>query len=148
MERYDFGIIGSGPAGYTAALSAASIGKKVILFEKDLIGGVCLNKGCIPTKTMLHSAEIFYNAANSLELGICVDKCSLDFSTIIERKKSVVEKLRNGLERSFKNSGIITINSEAHIIDKNTIEADGIKYYVDGHNVVQDHNLERKKLLI
>ncbi len=129
MERYDFGIIGSGPAGYTAALSAASIGKKVILFEKDLIGGVCLNKGCIPTKTMLHSAEIFYNAANSLELGICVDKSSLDFSTIIERKKSVVEKLRNGLERSFKNSGIITINSEAHIIDKNTIEADGIKYF-------------------
>ena len=129
MEKdFDFGIIGSGPAGYTAALSAASAGKKVVLFEKDLIGGVCLNRGCIPTKTMLHSAEIYELVNNSLYLGICVDNCKVDFSKIAERKRAVVDKLRNGLERSFKNAGVITINAEAKILDKNTIEAGGKIY--------------------
>ena len=129
MEKdFDFGIIGSGPAGYTAALSAASAGKKVVLFEKDLIGGVCLNRGCIPTKTMLHSAEIYEMVKNSLDLGICVDNCKVDFSKIAERKRAVVDKLRNGLERSFKNTGVTTINAEAKILDKNTIEA-GDKIY-------------------
>ena len=129
MEKdFDFGIIGSGPAGYTAALSAASAGKKVVLFEKDLIGGVCLNRGCIPTKTMLHSAEIYEMVNNSLDLGICVDNCKVDFSKIAERKRAVVDKLRNGLERSFKNAGVITINAEAKILDKNTIEAGGKIY--------------------
>ena len=140
MEKeFDFGIIGSGPAGYTAALSAASAGKKVVIFEKDLIGGVCLNRGCIPTKTMLHSAEIFEIVNNSLDLGICVDNCKVDFSKIVERRKAVVEKLRNGLERSFKNSGILTVSAEAKIIDKNTIEANGGIYtcnQVDRKSVV------------
>ena len=129
MEKdFDFGIIGSGPAGYTAALSAASSGKKVVLFEKDLIGGVCLNRGCIPTKTMLHSAEIYEYINNSLDLGICVDNCKVDFAKIAERKRAVVEKLRNGLERSFKNAGITIISAKAKILDKNTIEADGKTY--------------------
>lgn len=126
---FDYGIIGSGPAGYTAALNAASQGKKVVLFEKDFVGGVCLNRGCIPTKTMLHSAEIYEEINKSSECGICVDKCELDFSKVVERRKSVVEKLRSGLERSFKASGIKLINTEAKIIDKNTIEADGEKYF-------------------
>lgn len=129
MEKeFDFGIIGSGPAGYTAALSAASAGKKVVLFEKDSIGGICLNRGCIPTKTMLHSAEIYEYLNNSLDLGICVDNCKVDFSKIAERKRAVVEKLRSGLERSFKNAGIVTIQAQARIINKNTIEAGGEKY--------------------
>ena len=59
MEEFDLEIVGGGPAGYTAALHAASIGQKVVLFEKDEIGGVCLNKGCIPTKAILHSSEIY-----------------------------------------------------------------------------------------
>lgn len=129
MEKeFDFGIIGSGPAGYTAALSAASAGKKVVLFEKDSVGGICLNRGCIPTKTMLHSAEIYEYLNNSLDLGICVDNCKVDFSKIAERKRAVVEKLRSGLERSFKNAGIVTIQAQARIINKNTIEAGGEKY--------------------
>ncbi len=129
MEKdFDFGIIGSGPAGYTAALSAASAGKKVVLFEKDFIGGVCLNRGCIPTKTMLHAAEVYEYINNSIDLGICVDSCRVDFSKIAERKHAVVEKLRNGLERSFKNAGIVTVNAEAKIRDKNTIEANGEIY--------------------
>ena len=125
---YDYGIIGSGPAGYTAALNAASLGKKVVIFEKDFIGGVCLNRGCIPTKTLLHSAEIYNSIKTCESTGICVKDYSFDFSKIAERKKTVVEKLRAGLERSFKNAGIEVINAEAKIIDKNTIEANGEKY--------------------
>ena len=126
--NYDFGIIGSGPAGYTAALSAANAGKKVVLFEKNFVGGVCLNRGCIPTKTMLHSAEIYEEISKSSECGVCVDKCELDFSKVVERRKSVIEKLRAGLERSFKASGVTLVNAEARILDKNTIEANGEKY--------------------
>lgn len=125
---YDFGVIGSGPAGYTAALSAASAGKKVVLFEKDFAGGVCLNKGCIPTKTLLHSAEIYEMNKNCSDLGICVEKNTLDFSKVVERKKEVVEKLRNGLERSFKAAGVKFVQAEAKVLDKNTIEANGEKY--------------------
>ena len=131
MEKFDFGIIGSGPGGYTAALNAASLGKKIILFEKDLIGGVCLNKGCIPTKTLLHSAEIYQTAKNSSDLGIDINDCHLNIDKIIERKTAVIEKLRNGLERAFKNAGIVTVNAKAEIIDKNTIKADGKTYFCD-----------------
>ena len=126
--EFDFGIIGSGPAGYTSALSASSVGKKVVLFEKDNIGGVCLNKGCIPTKTMLHSAEIFESVSQSAEFGICAENCELDFSKVVERRNFVVEKLRNGLKRSFDNAGIKVVNFEAEVLDKNTIVANGEIY--------------------
>ncbi len=128
-EEFDFGVIGSGPGGYTSALNAAAAGKKVVLFEKDLIGGVCLNRGCIPTKTMLHSAEIYEMINNSNDFGIDVDDYKVNFSKIMERKRTVVDKLRSGLERAFKNAGILTVNAKAKIIDKNTIEADG-KIYI------------------
>ena len=126
--EYDLGIVGSGPAGYTAALNGASLGKKVVLFEKDFVGGVCLNKGCIPTKTLLHSAEIYDELNNCAEMGVCTESCTLDFSKVVERKKAVVDKLRAGLERSFKTAGIEVINEKATILDKNTIEANGEKY--------------------
>ena len=74
MEKYDLGIIGAGPAGYTAALHAANLGQKVILFEKDNIGGVCLNKGCIPTKSILHASELYYKLLNCQDCGICTER--------------------------------------------------------------------------
>ena len=118
--NFDYGIVGSGPAGYTAALYAASTGKKVVLFEKNYAGGVCLNKGCIPTKTLLHSAEIYETNKTCSEMGINITENSFDFTKVAERKHSVIEKLRNGLERSFKAAGVNFINAEAQIIDKNT----------------------------
>ena len=68
-NKYDLGIIGAGPAGYTAAFSAKKAGLNVVLFEKDEVGGVCLNRGCIPTKTILHSAEAYAQTLNSQSLG-------------------------------------------------------------------------------
>mgnify|MGYP002624696119 CR=1 FL=1 len=128
MVDFNYGIVGSGPAGYTAALDAASLGNTVVLFEKDLIGGTCLNKGCIPTKTLLHCAEIYENTLNSECFGITVDNCSLNFEKIAERKNEIVEKLRNGLTKILQSNKITIVNSEAKIIDKNTINADGKTY--------------------
>ncbi len=128
MEEFDLGIVGGGPAGYTAALHAAKLGQKVVLFEKDNIGGVCLNKGCIPTKTILHSSELFKKFQNSQEFGISSDNITLDYSKVIERKNNVVEKLRKGIQLALKNSKVVVINSEAQIKSKTEIEAGGEHY--------------------
>lgn len=128
MEEFDLGIVGGGPAGYTAALHAAKLGQKVVLFEKDNIGGVCLNKGCIPTKTILHSSELFKKFQNSQEFGISSDNITLDYSKVIERKNNVVEKLRKGIQLALKNSKVVVINSEAQIKSKTEIEAGGELY--------------------
>lgn len=127
-EIYDIGIVGGGPAGYTAALHAAARGLSVILFEKDCAGGVCLNKGCIPTKTILHSAELFKELKCSENLGIFTSGLSVDFAKVIERKNQVVLKLRKALELTLKNSRVTVVNAKAEILDSGTIEAAGQKY--------------------
>lgn len=121
---YDFGIIGGGPAGYTCAMSLAQQGKKVVLFEKDKLGGTCLNRGCIPTKILLHASEIYNQTLNSQSFGIQVDPSNFDFSKIIEKKDAIVEKIRKSLELAVKNSGVQVVYSEAKIINPNLILAD------------------------
>ncbi|MBR1460256.1 FAD-dependent oxidoreductase [bacterium] len=128
MENFDIGIIGGGPAGYTAAFSAAKQGKKVVLFEKDFLGGVCLNRGCIPTKTILHSSELYRQSLKSADFGVNIENVSIDYNKVIERKNVVIERLRKGLELAFKNLKIQVVNSEAKILSKNEIEANGEIY--------------------
>lgn len=114
-QQFDLGIIGGGPAGYTAAFQARSKGLSVILFEKDKVGGVCLNRGCIPTKAILHSAELYEEMKSATELGITAENLSFDYSKVVERKDKIVEKLRKSLELSLKNSGVVVVNAEAKI---------------------------------
>ena len=111
--KFDLGIIGAGPAGYTAAFHARAKGLSVVLFEKDKIGGVCLNKGCIPTKAILHSAEIYEEMKNSADLGIKCSDLSVDYEKVVERKDKIVEKLRRSLELALKNAGVVVVNAEA-----------------------------------
>lgn len=124
-KEYDLGIVGGGPAGYTAGLHARKCGLSVVLFEQDKIGGVCLNRGCIPTKTILHSAELFSELSCADELGIIVEGVKADFSAIMAHKDAVVEKLRKNLELLIKNAKIDVINAKASIKDRNHIEAAG-----------------------
>lgn len=131
MENFDTGIIGAGPAGYTAAFHAAEKGLKVVIFEKDCVGGVCLNKGCIPTKTILHSSELFYDMKNSAELGIFADNVQVDYKKVIEHKNKVVEKLRKGIELGLKNSKIQVVNAAAEVVDSHTIRTNGEIYNCD-----------------
>ncbi len=122
--KYDIGIVGSGPAGYTAALSYRKKGLSVILFEKGDVGGVCLNRGCIPTKAILHCADFFEELKTAYDMGILINDTAIDFQKVMARKNLVVEKLRKGLELTLKNRGVDVIKAEARITDKNTIETE------------------------
>lgn len=123
VAKFDFGIVGGGPAGYTAAFQARKAGKSVVLFEKDLIGGVCLNLGCIPTKTILHSAELFEEMKNSACLGIESEGVKVDFEKVMAHKDEVVAKIRKNLELALKNSGTVVIKETAEILNSHTISA-------------------------
>lgn len=111
--KFDLGIIGGGPAGYTAAFQARAKGLSVVLFEKDKIGGVCLNKGCIPTKAIMHSAELYEEMKCASDLGINCSDITVDYAKVVERKDKIVEKLRKSLELALKNAGVVTVNAEA-----------------------------------
>lgn len=128
MKQYDFGIIGAGPAGYTAAIRASQLGKTVVLFEKEFVGGTCLNKGCIPTKAFLHCADVYNLLKKVSNLGINIENYSLDFAKVAERKEKTVEKLRKSLEMLLKSYRIEIVQAEAKIKDKNSIEANGEIY--------------------
>ncbi len=117
---FEYGIIGGGPAGYTAAMNLAKQGHSVVLFEKNKLGGTCMNNGCIPTKSLIHASEM-YSALK--KHGV-----TLDFSEIIAKKEQTVEKIRKSLELAVKNSGVKTIYAEAYIKDKNTILAENEEY--------------------
>ncbi len=121
--NYDLGIVGGGPAGYTAAFQARKLGKSVVLFEKDEIGGVCLNRGCIPTKTILHSAEIFEEMKKSENLGIQCSDLKVDFEKVIAHKDDVVAKLRKNLELALKNAGVVVVKEYAEILNSKQIKA-------------------------
>lgn len=121
---YDFGIIGAGPAGYSAAIRAAQLGKRVVLFEKELLGGVCLNKGCIPTKTFLYAADNLNSIKKLTNIGINAENISFDFEKIAENKEKVVSKVRKSLEMLLNSYEIEIVKAEAKIKSKNTIEAD------------------------
>ena len=131
MENFDYGIIGGGPAGYTAALHAAANGHNVILFEKDEIGGACLNRGCIPTKTILHSSEIFAQISKSEELEIVANDVNIDFPKVMEHKNKVVEKLRKGIELALKNAKVTVVKAEAKLLSNTKIAANDTVYYCD-----------------
>ena len=127
----EFGIIGGGPAGYSAAIYLAKQGHSVILFEKDKLGGTCLNRGCIPTKSLLHSSEVYSELVNAADYGISAENINLDFSKVIEKKDKTVDKIRRALELTVKNSGTEVIYGEADIIDKNTIRVAEEEYKVE-----------------
>lgn len=127
-NTYDLGIIGGGPAGYTAALHAKASGLSVVMFEKDKVGGVCLNRGCIPTKAILHSAEVYEDLKCSSDIGINCEGLSVDFAKVVERKERTVEKLRKSLELTLKNAGVVTVIARAEVAGENKIKANGELY--------------------
>jgi len=116
MTFYDIAIIGGGPAGYTAAERAAANGLKTILFEKNALGGVCLNEGCIPTKTLLYSAKTLDNIKSAPKYGVSVeDTPTFDLGKIIARKQKTVRKLVAGIKQKLAAHEVMVINAEATI---------------------------------
>src|SRR5690554_273439 len=111
----DLLIIGGGPAGYVAAERAGHAGLKIVLFEKSAIGGVCLNEGCIPNKTLLYSAKTYENALHGEKYGVFGDNITFDYGKMVSRKKKVVRKLVLGVESSLKSNKVEVVKGEAYI---------------------------------
>jgi dihydrolipoamide dehydrogenase len=118
MNIYDLAIIGGGPAGYAAAESAGKNGLKTILFEKNNIGGICLNEGCIPTKTLLYSAKIYRNAKDAVKYGVSCEAIAYDLPKIIARKNKIVRKLSAGIRAGLNEAGVETVMGKAVIRSK------------------------------
>ena len=112
---YNLAIIGGGPGGYVAAEKAAKAGLSVVLFEAGELGGVCLNEGCIPTKTLLYSAKIYDYAAHADRYGVTFEGASLDFPAVMKRKEKVVKKLVGGIKVRMRNAGVEVVKAPAYI---------------------------------
>lgn len=131
---YDLAIIGGGPAGFNAGLRAASLGLETVLIERNKLGGTCLNKGCIPTKSLLKSAEIYNDILSSENFGIIVKNVEIDLEKMYARKDKVVEKLRNGMEFLIKKSPLEVVFGEAVFTDSNTLQIRGS--FIEAQNIM------------
>lgn len=129
--KYQVAIIGGGPAGYTAAEAAGKAGLSVVLFEKRSLGGVCLNEGCIPTKTLLYSAKTYDGARHAAKYAVQVPEVSFDLSKIIARKQKVVRKLVLGVKGKLTAHGVTIVSGEATVIDKNRVKCGEEVYECD-----------------
>lgn len=121
---YDLAIIGGGPAGYTAAFKAAKNGLSVILFEKNKIGGTCLNRGCIPTKCLIHSSQLYKNLSSNNKHGIVIENYHYDYQQMLNRKNEVVDSLRGSIEKQLQKEKITVINQHARICENNLIKTE------------------------
>ena len=106
MSQFDLIVIGAGPGGYVAAIRAAQYGMKVAVVEKNTVGGTCLNRGCIPTKALLHAGEVLDEMREASKLGLSCGEVSYDMEAVYKRRDDVVKKLRGGVEMLFKSYGV------------------------------------------
>ena len=133
MQKFDAVVVGGGPGGYECAIRLSQNGLKTALVEEAELGGTCLNRGCIPTKTLLHSADIYHDAKNGAPFGINVGELTVDYAKIIERKNAVAKQLSNGVAFLEKNHGVTVFASHATLADRNTVEL------ADGETLQCDH---------
>ncbi|MFP4078036.1 MAG: dihydrolipoyl dehydrogenase [Candidatus Izemoplasmataceae bacterium] len=137
MKSHDLTIIGSGPGGYVAAIKAAQLGLDTAIIEKEAIGGVCLNWGCIPTKALLQSSKLYKDILDAKTFGVNVDTKSVspDLDKMVKRKDKIVKKLTGGVGFLFKKNGVTVYNGEASV--------------KDAHNIaVGDETIQTKHLII
>ncbi|MFW6101484.1 MAG: dihydrolipoyl dehydrogenase, partial [Bacteroidota bacterium] len=129
--NYDLIVLGSGPGGYVAAIRASQLGMKVGVVENAELGGVCLNWGCIPTKALLRSAEVYRNFSKAKEYGVSIDgEVKPDFEAMISRSRKVAGNMSKGIQYLFKKNDIDHLQGTGKLADKNTVEVSG----EDGHS--------------
>ncbi len=122
LDEKDIVVIGGGPGGYVAAIHAAHLGAKVALVEKDRLGGTCLNRGCIPTKALVRSAEVLLEARRAQDFGIEIDNIRVNFRNIMARKNDVVERLVSGVEQLMKANKIGVYGGTARILSPHLVK--------------------------
>ena len=140
MSTYDVGIIGGGPGGYVAAIKAAQLGGSVCLIEKGEWGGTCLNRGCIPTKTLFAVANLATQVQEASAFGININgEATIDYAQVLDHKASVIKQLTGGIAQLLKANGVDTYNGTATLTDKNTIvvgKPDGTTEQLHAKNIV------------
>ena len=134
MERYDLIVLGGGPGGYVAAIRAAQLGKSVALVEKDKLGGVCLNRGCIPTKALLKAAHAVHEIKSMKSLGVNVELTSLDPAVAVERANSIAARVSKGIEFLMKKNRIQVFSGEGRLKDNRTVEVG--EQCLQGENII------------
>ena len=117
---YDLIILGGGPAGYNAAERAGHAGLKTLVIEERALGGVCLNEGCIPTKTLLYSAKIYDYAKHGKDYGVTFGSAEIDHAFVVNRKNGVVKQLVSGVGAKLKKSGVEVVKATAVIKARST----------------------------
>ena len=121
MADFDLVVIGAGPGGYVAAIRAAQLGLNTAIIERDAVGGVCLNWGCIPSKSLLRNAQVLNTVKNAKAFGIQYDNLSIDFNSAIDRSRQVVSRLTTGVEYLLKKNSVELIKGNAILEDSRTI---------------------------
>ena len=138
--KYDIAIIGSGPGGYVAAIRASQLGKKVVVIEKAEIGGVCLNWGCIPTKALLKSAQVFDYTKHALDYGVNIEgNISADLPAMVKRSRGVAENMSKGVQYLFKKNKIELIQGFGKVVPGKKVEItddNGNKTTVEADNII------------
>jgi len=125
MEEYDLVVIGGGPGGYVAAIRAAQLNKKVALVEREHMGGICLNWGCIPTKALLKSSELLRNIQKAKEFGIEVGPIKFDIKKMVERSRSVSKQLSSGIDGLMKKNKVKVYSGSAKVESPGLVSVDG-----------------------
>lgn len=128
MTTFDIVVLGGGSGGYACALRAAELGKSVALIERDKLGGTCLNYGCIPTKALLHSAEVADNARDGAEFGVASTFSGMDMAGVNKYKDGVVSKHFKGLSGLVKGRGITLVDGNGTLVAPNAVEVNGTRY--------------------
>ena len=131
MNKYDIIILGSGPGGYVTAIRASQLGFKTAIIEKESLGGVCLNWGCIPTKALLKSAEVFNYLKHAEDYGLSLKDADKDFSKVVERSRGVAEGMSKGVQFLMKKNKIDVINGFGKIKPGKKVDVDGKEYSAD-----------------
>ena len=140
MEKHvDFLVIGGGPAGYVAAIRLAQLGRKVVLAERDRVGGICLNWGCIPVKALLHAASAVRGAAEARRMGIMFGQPEIDFQALYGWKGRVVDRLVRGVEFLLRSNGVETLKGTARFVNGQrvmVVQPDGTEVEFGAENII------------
>ena len=137
-DIFDLVVLGAGPGGYVAAIRASQLGLNVAIVEREHLGGICLNWGCIPTKAMLRSAEVYHLAERAKEFGLSAQKVSFDLSKIVARSRKISGQLNQGVGYLLKKNKVTVFSGEAKLLESSTIgiKIDGEFKKITGKNII------------
>ena len=135
---FDLIVLGAGPGGYVAAIRASQLGLNVAVVEREHLGGICLNWGCIPTKAMLRSAEVYHLAERAKEFGLSAEKIRFDLNKIVERSRKISGQLNQGVGHLLKKNKVTVLSGEAKLLDRSnvSINSDGKYEKITAKNIV------------